>query len=187
MLQIRYFHLILLSNVNLCNLWSLKINLTILLDIYQHPTALQMSSGDVLIDLTSRNVSQWLLKTREDFYKRRYGGFEFGIKSPLANIDNGQLGDILLRFDKATNLGESRLNFLTRQFVMGRIGKNAAARNFVTQSGFYLDNGLRNFEKENFDNIRVWFNNKGWAASVSYMNAVNNIVLRAGIAELRKT
>lgn len=65
--------------------------------------------------------------------------------------------------------------------------KNAAARNFVTQSGFYLDNGLRNFEKENFDNIRVWFNNKGWAASVSYMNAVNNIVLRAGIAELRKT
>ena len=118
-----YYHLILFSNVNLCNLWSLKINLTILLDIYQHPTALQMSSGDVLIDLTSRNVSQWLLKTREDFYKRRYGGFEFGIKSPLANIDNGQLGDILLRFDKATNLGESRLNFFTRQFVLGRIGK----------------------------------------------------------------
>ena len=47
----------------------------------------------------------------------------------------------------------------------------------------YLDNGLRDFEKENFDNIRVWFNNKGWAASVAYMNAVNNIVLRAGIAE----
>ena len=24
----------------------------------------------------------------------------------------------------------------------------------------------------------VWFNNKGWAASVSYLNALNNIVLR---------
>ena len=32
-----------------------------------------------------------------------------------------------------------------------------------------------------FDNIRVWFNNKGWAASVAYMNAINNIILRASI------
>lgn len=32
-----------------------------------------------------------------------------------------------------------------------------------------------------FDNIRVWFNNKGWAASMAYMNAINNVVLRASI------
>lgn len=32
-----------------------------------------------------------------------------------------------------------------------------------------------------FDSVRVWFNNKGWASSVSYMNAMNNIILRASV------
>ena len=31
------------------------------------------------------------------------------------------------------------------------------------------------------DNIRVWFNPKGWTSSVGYLNAVNNLVLRASI------
>ena len=26
---------------------------------------------------------------------------------------------------------------------------------------------------------QVWFNNKGWTASVSYMNAMNNLILRS--------
>ena len=38
------------------------------------------------------------------------------------------------------------------------------------------------YSSSRFDNIRVWFNNKGWAASVSYMNAINNVILRAGMA-----
>lgn len=46
-----------------------------------------------------------------------------------------------------------------------------------------VDNAVRGFAARTFDNIRVWFNNKGWAASVSYMNAVNNVVLRAGTEE----
>ena len=45
------------------------------------------------------------------------------------------------------------------------------------------DNRVRGFASRTFDNVRVWFNNKGWAASVSYMNAVNNVVLRAGIEQ----
>ena len=42
---------------------------------------------------------------------------------------------------------------------------------------------VKDYEKNNFDNVRVWFNNKGWAASVAYMNAVNNIILRAGVQQ----
>ncbi len=38
-----------------------------------------------------------------------------------------------------------------------------------------------NLDPNKFDNIRVWFNNKGWAASVAYMNAINNVVLRSEI------
>ena len=45
------------------------------------------------------------------------------------------------------------------------------------------DSRIQGFASRTFDNIRVWFNNKGWAASVSYMNAVNNIVLRAAVKD----
>ncbi|CAH1395854.1 unnamed protein product [Nezara viridula] len=31
------------------------------------------------------------------------------------------------------------------------------------------------------NNIKVWFNNKGWIASVTYMNAINNVVLRSSL------
>ena len=120
----------------------------------------------MLIDLTSRNVSQWLLKTRPEYYKRRYGGFEFGVRSPLADLDIDYLEDVFTTLDKATNLNQSRLNFFEKEVVFSRIGTE-----------------VKEFEKNNFDNVRVWFNNKGWAASVAYMNAVNNIILRTGVQQ----
>ena len=51
------------------------------------------------------------------------------------------------------------------------------------QFPIYSGKEIESIEKNNFDNIRIWFNNKGWASSVAYMNAVNNIVLRAGVQE----
>jgi len=54
------------------------------------------------------------------------------------------------------------LDPLTRQIIFGNI------------EDFALSSPL-------LDNVRVWFNNKGWASSVAYMNAVNNIILRASI------
>ncbi len=44
-----------------------------------------MPSFDILHNLTGRDINAYLLKTRDQFYKRRYGGFEFGVKNPLAN------------------------------------------------------------------------------------------------------
>ena len=41
----------------------------------------------------------------------------------------------------------------------------------------YLDD----VTKRKLDNIKVWFNNKGWTTSVGYLNAINNVVLRASI------
>ena len=111
-------------------------------------------------------MSQWLLKTRPEYYKRRYGGFEFGVRSPLADLDIDYLEDVFTTLDKATNLNQSRLNFFEKEVVFSRIGTE-----------------VKEFEKNNFDNVRVWFNNKGWAASVAYMNAVNNIILRTGVQQ----
>lgn len=31
--------------------------------------------------------------------------------------------------------------------------------------------------------LQVWFNNKGWASSVSYMNAANNLVLKSKLSK----
>ena len=75
-----------------------------------------------MIDMTSRNISQWLLKTRDQYYKKRYGGFEFGIKNPLAGLDVKFLEEIFTRLDKATNLGELRTTFIERVYGFNLIG-----------------------------------------------------------------
>uniref|UniRef100_A0A8D8SAH2 ATP-binding cassette sub-family A member 1 n=1 Tax=Cacopsylla melanoneura TaxID=428564 RepID=A0A8D8SAH2_9HEMI len=31
------------------------------------------------------------------------------------------------------------------------------------------------------DNVKVWFNNKAWISSISFMNAINNVILRASL------
>ena len=69
---------------------------------------------------------------------------------------------IVILFVQATNLGEPRGDDLTRELIFGNLEELA-----LTSSVF--------------DNVRVWFNNRGWAASVAYMNAANNIVLRASV------
>ena len=75
-----------------------------------------------MIDMSSRNISQWLLKTRDDYYKKRYGGFEFGIKNPLASLDMGFVQDIFTRLDKATNLGQERFSFFQKTIGFNRLG-----------------------------------------------------------------
>ena len=120
-----------------------------------------------MIDMTSRNISQWLMKTRDKYYKQRYGGFEFGIKNPLSLINMSQVEEVFTRLDRASNLNKDRIGSFAKGLVF-----NAA------------DNNLRGSEL--FDNVRVWFNNKGWASSVAYMNALNNIVLRATVNEIKE-
>ena len=55
------------------------------------------------------------------------------MRSPLADLDVDYLQDIFSTLDKATNLGESRLNFLEKEILFGRIGldKNIIAT-FIT-------------------------------------------------------
>jgi len=130
------------------------------------PPQIKIPSGDYLIDMTSRNISQWLMKTRDTYYKQRYGGFEFGVKNPLGEVNMTQVQDAFTRLDRATNMDKDRLGFFAKNLL------------FDT-----ADNNLR--ASDAFDNIRVWFNNKGWASSVAYMNAANNLVLRAAITKAK--
>jgi ATP-binding cassette subfamily A (ABC1) protein 1 len=126
------------------------------------PPYVVMPSFDYLHNMTGRNISDYLIKTRHGYYKRRYGGFEFGVRNPMANRNFSQMQEVLDRWLKATNFGEERIGEMTQQLAFG------AAEDFTLSTGY-------------FDNVRVWFNNKGWAASVSYMNSLNNVILRASI------
>ena len=47
----------------------------------------QLASYDIVSNLTGRNISDYLIKTTKDFKKRRYGGFEFGVGNPLADLN----------------------------------------------------------------------------------------------------
>nr|CAD7425504.1 unnamed protein product [Timema monikensis] len=126
------------------------------------PPEVSVPSGDILMNTTGRNISDWLVKTSSQFYKRRYGGFTFGVHIPT----------------QLTNL--SRVKSLLETLSPYSIEEMNAFQNWTMTTNSRLDS------RDRFDNIKVWFNNKGWASSVSYMNAINNVVLRASLSENQK-
>ncbi len=47
----------------------------------------QAASHDTVINLSSRNISDFILKTTHKYHKKIYGGFEFGVGNPWTNLD----------------------------------------------------------------------------------------------------
>lgn len=55
---------------------------------YNYRSVYQLKSTDMFYDLTSRNLTDWFIKTEFDgqFFKKRFGGYEF--IPPLVSVDN---------------------------------------------------------------------------------------------------
>ena len=68
------------------------------------PPMIQMSSYDILQNLTGRNISDFLVKTRKQYYKQRYGGFEFGVRNPLSNMNITMLEEVTDRLLRVNSL-----------------------------------------------------------------------------------
>ena len=47
-----------------------------------------MASHDTLANMTGRNISDYIVKTNKAFYKKRYGGFEFGVHNNFKDLNN---------------------------------------------------------------------------------------------------
>ena len=47
-----------------------------------------MASLDILANMTGRNISDYIVKTNKRFFKRRYGGFEFGVHNNFKDLNN---------------------------------------------------------------------------------------------------
>ncbi|XP_042650742.1 phospholipid-transporting ATPase ABCA7 isoform X2 [Tyto alba] len=131
------------------------------------PPQVQRGTGDVLQNLTGRNISDYLVKTYPQIIRRalrskkwvneqRYGGFSLGAGGSQALLSAAEVDKAVLELRALFNVtpGSSLDQLLGN---LGRFIEGLDARR----------------------NIKVWFNNKGWHAMVSFVNVANNGLLRA--------
>uniref|UniRef100_A0A3Q1J7B9 ABC transporter domain-containing protein n=1 Tax=Anabas testudineus TaxID=64144 RepID=A0A3Q1J7B9_ANATE len=126
---------------------------------------------DTLQNLTGRNVSDYLVKTYAQIIGKslknkvwvnefRYGGFSLGARSTQVLPPADEIDDAIERVRK-----------------IFEIGKGAAADRFLDSlSGFI--NGL-----DTKNNVKIWFNNKGWHSIGAFLNVMSNGILRANLPE----
>ncbi|XP_030254763.1 retinal-specific phospholipid-transporting ATPase ABCA4a isoform X2 [Sparus aurata] len=127
------------------------------------------STGDVLMDLTGRNISDYLVKTypilirtslKSKYWvnEQRYGGISVGGQLPVLDVQPKTIQNVAAQLGRLLN-------------VTG--GKHS--KQTLKDIGTFL----RYMETQN--NVKVWYNNKGWHAMVSFMNVANNAILRANL------
>ncbi|KAF5880153.1 retinal-specific ATP-binding cassette transporter-like isoform X2, partial [Clarias magur] len=133
------------------------------------PRQRKEATGDTLLDLTDRNVSDYLVKTYPSLIKtslkskywvneQRYGGLSVGGQLPVVDVD-----PVTIK------------NFLYQLGNMMNITGGPYCRLAVEEIGPFLHHMESEF------NVKVWFNNKGWHAMVAFMNVANNAILRANL------
>ncbi|KAL7395411.1 hypothetical protein ABVT39_016247 [Epinephelus coioides] len=135
------------------------------------PPEMKLSATDSLQNLTGRNISDYLVKTYAQIIGKslknkvwvnefRYGGFSLGARSTQVLPAANEVDDAIQRVRKIFELE-----------------KGAAADRFLDSlSGFI--NGL-----DTKNNVKIWFNNKGWHSIGAFVNVMNNGILRANLPE----
>ncbi|XP_047424587.1 retinal-specific phospholipid-transporting ATPase ABCA4a isoform X2 [Mugil cephalus] len=125
------------------------------------------TTGDVLMDLTGRNISDYLVKTYPSLIRtslkskywvneQRYGGISVGGQLPVLELQPKTVQDVAVQLGRLLNV------------TGGKYSKQ-----MLKDIGTFL----RYMETQK--NVKVWYNNKGWHAMVSFMNVANNAILRA--------
>ncbi|XP_015249408.1 PREDICTED: ATP-binding cassette sub-family A member 1-like [Cyprinodon variegatus] len=133
------------------------------------PPQMKKATGDILQNLTTYNISDYLVKTYPQILKKslktkkwvnefRYGGFSLG-GSTTQNISEVQ------------HLQDSVMAIRTRY----QVKQNSSLDHLLKK----LPEFLGGMHSEN--NVKVWYNNKGWHAMVSFVNVMNNGLLRASL------
>uniref|UniRef100_A0A7N6B5H3 ABC transporter domain-containing protein n=1 Tax=Anabas testudineus TaxID=64144 RepID=A0A7N6B5H3_ANATE len=128
---------------------------------------------DTLQNLTGRNVSDYLVKTYAQIIGKslknkvwvnefRYGGFSLGARSTQVLPPADEIDDAIERVRKI--------------FEIGKVSGAAADRFLDSLSGFI--NGL-----DTKNNVKIWFNNKGWHSIGAFLNVMSNGILRANLPE----
>ncbi|KAK2120096.1 Phospholipid-transporting ATPase abca1 [Saguinus oedipus] len=90
--------------------------------------------------------------------KALYGGFSLGVSNSHALPPSGEVNDAIKQMKKHLKLA-----------------KDSSADRFLNSLGRFMT-GL-----DTKNNVKVWFNNKGWHAISSFLNVINNAILRANL------
>uniref|UniRef100_A0A8C4I740 P-type phospholipid transporter n=1 Tax=Dicentrarchus labrax TaxID=13489 RepID=A0A8C4I740_DICLA len=133
--------------------------------------------GDVLMDLTGRNISDYLVKTYPTLIRTRYkilctdskgkkvysvvfryGGISVGGQLPVLVLQPRTIQDVAAQLGRLLN-------------VTGVCLQNSTFWHCICLCALLL---FALFPQ-------VWYNNKGWHAMVSFMNVANNAILRANL------
>ncbi|XP_062279433.1 phospholipid-transporting ATPase ABCA1 [Scomber scombrus] len=133
------------------------------------PPQIKRLTGDILQNLTSYNVSDYLVKTYSQILKKslktkkwvnefRYGGFSLG-------------GSATQTLSQVHHVEDSILAIRTRY----QVPQNSSLDNLLNR----LPDFLGGLNSQN--NVKVWYNNKGWHSMVSFVNVMNNGLLRASL------
>ncbi|XP_033029913.1 phospholipid-transporting ATPase ABCA1 [Lacerta agilis] len=130
-----------------------------------------LNTTDILQNLTGRNISDYLVKTYAQIIGKslnykfwvnefRYGGFSLGASSSLVLPRREEVNEAIKQVKKILE-----------------IAKGGSGERFL--------NSLSSFMKgmDTNDNVKVWFNNKGWHAISAFLNMMNNAILRANLQE----
>uniref|UniRef100_A0A8C4N8Y7 ATP binding cassette subfamily A member 1 n=1 Tax=Equus asinus asinus TaxID=83772 RepID=A0A8C4N8Y7_EQUAS len=131
------------------------------------PPQRKQNTADILQNLTGRNISDYLVKTYVQIIAKslknkiwvnefRYGGFSLGASNSQSLPPSQEVNDAIKQIKKHLKLDSSADRFLSSlgRFMTGLDTKN---------------------------NVKVWFNNKGWHAISSFLNVINNAILRANL------
>uniref|UniRef100_A0A667XKN2 ATP binding cassette subfamily A member 7 n=1 Tax=Myripristis murdjan TaxID=586833 RepID=A0A667XKN2_9TELE len=119
------------------------------------PPQIKRLTGDMLQNLTGRNISDYLVKTYPQILKKRYGGFSLGGSSTQTVTQMHHVQDSITAI--RTRYQNSSLDHLLNR----------------------LPDFLGGLNSQN--NVKVWYNNKGWHAMASFVNVMNNGLLRASL------
>ncbi|KAM9836585.1 phospholipid-transporting ATPase ABCA1 [Aulostomus maculatus] len=116
------------------------------------------NTTDTLLDLTGRNMTDFLVKTFERSGKTRYGGISVGGVNSQVHLTEAEV--------EAT--------FRDLKSLFGSSQENVTDEIFQAVETLLKRLGTR-------DNVKVWFYNQAWHGMVSFLGVANNAILRGNL------
>ncbi|OUC49842.1 ABC transporter, ATP-binding protein, partial [Trichinella nativa] len=126
-----------------------------------------------IVNMSTLNITEWLTMTEKTYRKKRYGGFSTGLPSVIT-VENSYtdlnetvqlLKERILKFFQSTNINMTIL-------------QNSGIHIPTFDTGVFI-NLMEDMIPQY--NVKVWFNNQGWAAFPAYFSAFSNAYLRGNL------
>ncbi|XP_057192343.1 phospholipid-transporting ATPase ABCA1 isoform X2 [Triplophysa rosa] len=122
------------------------------------PPKRTQNTTDTLQNLTSRNMTDFLLKNYQKSGKTRYGGISVGGVNSQVKMNESEISAVITDLKSVFNISQT----------------NLTDELFQALQLFLVELGTR-------DNVKVWFYNQGWHSLVSFLNVASNGILRGNL------